>query len=72
MNGIERGILGDTIQTIKKLVNFAIQESANNNYLPDVQYKKTRYLLEIGQDTIEELEKVINGVCRAKRIRRKQ
>lgn len=61
MNDIEKGILGDTIVSIQRLVNFAIEETSKNNYTPDVMYKKYRYLLEEGEDTIEELRKILDG-----------
>lgn len=61
MNDIEKGILGDTIVSIQRLVNFAIAETSKNNYTPDVMYRKNKYLLELGEDTIEELRKILDG-----------
>lgn len=61
MNDIEKGILGDTIVSIKRLVNEAIMETSKNNYTPDVMYRKHKYLLEMGEDTIKEINKVIDG-----------
>lgn len=61
MNEQEKGIIEDTIESIKQLVVFTIKEISANNYTTEKTYNLCRYALEIGEDTIEELEKVKNG-----------
>lgn len=61
MNKQEIGIINDSIENIKTLVNLAIEQVSNQDYSTEKKYKLFRHVLELGKDTIEELEKVKSG-----------
>lgn len=61
MNEQEMGIINDSIESIKTLVNLTMEQVSKNDYTTEKKYKLFRYVLELGEDTIEELEKVRNG-----------
>ena len=61
MNEKEMGIINDSIESIKTLVNLTMEQVSKNDYTTEKKYKLFRYVLELGEDTIEELEKVRSG-----------
>lgn len=62
MNEHEKEIILETIKSIKALVSIAMQEIADNICSSvDKKYNRFNYVLDLGEDTIKELEKVMNG-----------
>ena len=61
MNEQEMGIINDSIESIKTLVNLTMEQVSKNDYTTEKKYKLFRYILELGEDTIEELRKILDG-----------
>ena len=62
MNEQEKEIILETIKSIKALVSIAMQEIADNICSSvDKKYNRFNYVLDLGEDTIKELEKLSSG-----------